>query len=146
MKRLIAAALAAIIPGAALAADGMTTYAYDGSFEDATFAVESEIVGRGFVVDYVSHVGQMLARTKADVGGTKDVFTNADVFLFCSAVLSRKMMEADPMNIAYCPYAIFVAEQVEGEPVTIGYRTMPEGPMKEVEATLDEIVRAAVGE
>ena len=70
------------------------------------------------------------------------IFKSADVFLFCSAVLSRKVMEADPMNIAHCPYGIFVADS-EGE-VVVGYRTYPEGPMQEVQALLDEIVQEAV--
>jgi hypothetical protein len=53
-------------------------------------------------------------------------------------------MEADPMNIAHCPYGIFVAER-DGE-VIVGHRTYPEGPMQEVEALLDDIVREAVGD
>jgi hypothetical protein len=88
-------------------------------------------------------VGEMLARTAADVGSDVEIFSQADVYQFCSAVLSRKVMEADPMNVVYCPYGIFVAERA-GE-VTIGYRTFPEGPMQEVQLLLDEIVREAAG-
>lgn len=118
------------------------TYEYDGSFEDATFAVESAIVDKGLVIDYVSHTGEMLARTAADVGSDKKLFEAADIFLFCSAVLSRKVMEADPMNIAHCPYGIFVADR-DGK-VLVGYRAMPEGAMQEVQALLDEIVKSAI--
>ena len=125
-------------------ADGATTYAFDGAFEDAAFGVESAIVDRGLVIDYVSHVGEMLARTGADVGSDKMLFEEADIFLFCSAVLSRKVMEADPMNIAHCPYGVFVAE-IGGE-VSVGYRNLPDGPMQEVQALLDEIAREAVSE
>lgn len=121
-----------------------TTYPFDGSLEDATFSVESAIVGKGLVIDYVSHVGEMLNRTGADVGSDVKIFDGADIFVFCSAVLSRKMMEADPMNIAHCPYGIFVADQ--GGDVVVGYRNYPEGPMQEVQALLDEIVLEAVGE
>lgn len=125
-------------------ADGATTYVYDGSFEDAAFGVESAIVDRGLVIDYVSHTGEMLNRTGADVGSDTSLFTEADIFLFCSAVLSRKVMEADPMNIAHCPYGIFVAEK-DGE-VMVGYRNLPDGPMQEVQALLDEIAREATSE
>ena len=114
------------------------------SFEDATFSVESAIIGRGLVIDLVSHTGEMLERTRADVGSDIVLFDAADVFLFCSASLSRKVMEADPMNLAHCPYGIFVSDR-EGE-VTVGYRNYPEGPMQEVQAFLDEIVREAVGD
>lgn len=116
---------------------------FDGSFDDATFAVESAIVGKGLVIDYVSHVGDMLNRTGEDVGSSAKVFDKADIFLFCSAVVSREVMEADPMNIQHCPYGIFVTDR-DGE-VMVGYRPYPEGPMQKVQALLDDIVSEAVG-
>jgi len=125
-------------------AQATTTYVVDGSFDDATFGVESAIVGRGLVIDWVSHVGEMLARTAADVGSDVTVFDNADIFMFCSAALSREMMEADPMNVAYCPYAIFVTDR--GGEVMVGYRNQPEGEMQKVQALLDQIAREAAGQ
>ena len=121
-----------------------TVYTYDGSFDDATFGLESAIVGRGLVVDWISHVGEMLERTRADVGSDVVLFDNADIYMFCSATLSRKVMEADPANIAHCPYGVFVTER-EGE-VQVGYRNMPEGPMQDVQALLDDIAREAAGQ
>ncbi|RMD49689.1 MAG: DUF302 domain-containing protein [Alphaproteobacteria bacterium] len=141
---LAGAAALALAAGAAQAGDDVVTYAYDGSFDDAAFSVQNEIIDRGLVIDYVSHVGDMLNRTAADVGATKKIFDKADVFLFCSAVLSRKVMEADPMNVAHCPYGIFVADM--GGKVVVGHRVYPDGPMKEVEALLDDIARKAVSE
>lgn len=140
MTRLFPALVAAAI-AAPVAADEVFTTPYDGSFAEATLAVESAIVDRGLVIDYVSHVGDMLARTKDDVNGTKDLYGKADVFLFCSAVTSRSVMEADPLNIAHCPYGIFVAD-MDGE-VVIGHRSYPDGPMQEVQTLLDEIVAEA---
>ena len=86
----------------------------------------------------------MLNRTMTDVGSDITIFDAADIFIFCSAVLSRKMMEADAMNIAYCPYGIFVADQ--GGDVVIGYRNLPPGVMQEVQALLDSIVQEALGQ
>lgn len=144
MKRLgHAACLAAALGAGTATAEDATTYPFDGSFEDAAFAVESAIVGKGLVIDYRSHVGEMLNRTGADVGSDVKIFDNADVFLFCSAVVSRKVMEADPANIAHCPYGIFVTDR-EGQ-VAVGYRNLPEGPMQEVQGLLDEIAREATG-
>lgn len=144
MKRLgLAACLAATLGAGAATAEDATTYPFDGSFEDAAFAVESAIVDKGLVIDYRSHVGEMLNRTGADVGSDVKIFDNADVFLFCSAVLSRKVMEAEPANIAHCPYGIFVTDR-EGQ-VAVGYRNLPEGPMQEVQGLLDEIAREATG-
>lgn len=142
MKHFIFAAVLGALPLAATAQDQSVTYPFNGSFEDATFAVESAIVGQGLVIDYVSHTGEMLARTAADVGSDVHLFDEADIFLFCSASLSRKVMEADPMNIAHCPYGIFVTHK--GDDVMVGYRTYPEGPMQEVQAFLDQIVKQAM--
>lgn len=142
MKHFILAGIAALAMGPARAADQAVTYPFEGSFADATFAVENAIIGRGLVVDYVSHTGAMLNRTAADVGSEKKLFDEADIFLFCSAQISRSVMEADPMNIAHCPYGIFVADQA-GE-ITIGYRTYPDGPMQEVQTLLDEIAHEAL--
>ncbi|WP_120634662.1 DUF302 domain-containing protein [Ruegeria sp. EL01] len=116
---------------------------FDGSFDDATFAVESAIVGKGLVIDSVSHVGDMLNRTGQDVGSDATIFDNADIFLFCSAVISREVMEADPMNIEFCPYGIFVTDR-EGQ-VMVGYRSYPDGPMQKVQALLNDIVAEAAG-
>ena len=140
MKHILAAAFVAVaLP---VAAQEAVLTDFDGDFEDATFAVESAIVGQGLVIDYVSHTGEMLNRTGADVGSDVKLFEAADIFVFCSAVVSRKMMEADPMNIAQCPYGIFVTDR-DGE-VMIGYRDYPDG-LEEVEALLESIIQDAIG-
>ena len=139
MKHFIVALSFGLVSAAS--ANEAITVPFDGSFNDATFAVESAIVGKGLVIDYVSHTGEMLNRTGADVGSEAELFKEADIFLFCSAVVSREVMEADPMNIAHCPYGIFVAENADG--VMIGYRQYPEGEMQKVQALLAEIVAEA---
>ena len=133
----------ALAPLAATAQDAVT-FDYPGSFDDASFAIENAIINRGLVIDFTSHVGDMLNRTGDDVGATADLFDNAQIFLFCSAAISRRVMEADPMNIVHCPYGIFIAER-EGA-VTIGHRDYPDGPMQEVEALLDAIILEAMAD
>ena len=142
MKSTLLGCLFALTTTAATADDGHTLYTYDGSFDDALFSVESAILDQGLVIDLVSHAGDMLNRTGADVGSQVTLFDGADIFLFCSAVLSRKVMEIDPMNIAHCPYSIFVIDR-QGT-VEIGYRHYPEGAMQDVQQFLDDIARAAV--
>ncbi|MDA9265604.1 DUF302 domain-containing protein [bacterium] len=127
-----------------LAQNPAITYAFDGTFEDATFSVESAILDAGLVIDYVSHTGEMLERTGQDLGSDVRIFDAADIFLFCSAVVSRRVMEADPMNVAHCPYSIFVADRA-GE-VMIGYRRYPDGIMQQVQALLDSLVQDALGD
>ncbi|MDG1430980.1 MAG: DUF302 domain-containing protein [Paracoccaceae bacterium] len=128
-------------PLLATAGENVKSYAFDGDFEDAVFGIENAIINQGLTIDYVSHVGEMLERTRSDVGSDVVLFTNAQVFLFCSAVVSRKVMEADPMNIGHCPYGVFAAETDDG--IQIGYRRYPAGVMQEVEALLDTIAQEA---
>ncbi|MDZ7709706.1 MAG: DUF302 domain-containing protein [Roseovarius sp.] len=141
MKKTILAGVLGLAALPAVAQEAVT-YPFEGTFGDAAFAVESAILDRGLVIDLTSHVGDMLNRTGADVGSDVKLFEAADIFLFCSATLSREVMEADPMNLAHCPYGVFVAER-DGE-VMVGYRTYPEGEMQKVQAFLDEIVQDAL--
>jgi uncharacterized protein (DUF302 family) len=140
LNRIFIALVGFYLPALGHTSDAMT-YGFNGTFEEAKSSIEAAIINRGLVIDYVSQVGDMLNRTGADVGSDVKIFEAADVFQFCSAVLSRKVMEADPMNIAHCPYTIFVVDQ--GGEILLGYRRMPEGPMAEVEKLLDDIVQEA---
>ncbi len=144
MRTLIT--ILALLAGPVFAQNAIT-YDTDEAFDDVVFGLESAIVDQGLVIDSVSHTGAMLERTREDVGSDVVLFEAADIFSFCSAALSRKVMEADPANIIYCPYDIFVYVRADTPDVTtIGFRTFPDGPMKEVEALLDNIVRSAIGE
>ena len=138
MKKLFAAL--ALCASPALAQD-IVSYDTDQSFGDVTFGLENAILDAGLVIDHVSHPGAMLERTREAVGSDVVLFDEADVYSFCSAQLSREAMEADPMNIGFCPYGIFVAETGEG--VFIGRRDYPAGIMDKVEAMLDAIIEEA---
>lgn len=144
-------------PGLARAADSrLTLYESDSGFEDTIFALESAVIGQGLTIDYHSHIGEMLARTGADVGSETVVFEDAQILVFCSAVLSRKMMEADPANVGFCPWGVFVfapppAADGALSPAQVGFRrlvgpeTPADSPMHEIDALLDGIVREAAG-
>ncbi|MCW8842803.1 MAG: DUF302 domain-containing protein [Rhodobacteraceae bacterium] len=145
MRTTLLAAALALGATIATAQDTAITYTVDQEYDDVTFGLESAITDEGLLIDAVNHVGAMLERTKEDVGATKTVFLKAEVYNFCSAKVSRDVMEADPMNLQFCPYGIFVMQMPETpDQTTIGYRIMPEGPMKEVEALLEKIVQTAI--
>ncbi|RBI85608.1 DUF302 domain-containing protein [Rhodosalinus halophilus] len=144
MRKMLCAALA-LIAAPALADEDIVTYETDMSYGDVSFGLENAILDEGLVIDHVSHVGEMLARTREDVGSDVRLFEEADAYGFCSATVSREVMEADPMNIAYCPYHVFVMQKAGEDTVTIGYRGYPDGPMDAVEAMLDRIARNAIG-
>lgn len=129
-----------------VAADDLITYDTTDSFDDVVFGLENAIIDAGLVIDSVSHAGAMLERTRADVGSDVRIFEQADIFSFCSAKISREVMEEDPMNVVYCPYDIFVMVRPETPgTTTIGFRTFPPGEMKKVEDLLDSLARTAIG-
>lgn len=143
MKPLLPMALAASLIAAPLLADELVLVPSGLSFDDTTFALESAIVGRGLVIDYVSHVGEMLERTRADVGSDVVLFTNAEIYMFCSAAVSRQVMEADWHNVAFCPYGIDVIER-PGEEVMIGYMRRDAASMAPVNDLLSALVAEVV--
>ncbi|MCK4712395.1 MAG: DUF302 domain-containing protein [Marinosulfonomonas sp.] len=145
MPKHLIATLAAATIAAPLWAGEAITYPSGDDFEDTVFSVESAILDAGLVIDFTSHTGDMLERTKGVVGSDITLFEHADIFNFCSASLSRKVMEADPMNIVHCPYRIFVMQKGGSDDVTVGFKSMPDGAMKDVEAFLDKIVKDALG-
>lgn len=145
MKHVIAAALLALA-AQPLSAQEMQSYDTTLSFEDVTFGLENAIANRGLRLEHVSHVGEMLERTRGEIGSDVVLFENAKVFSFCSARLSRQVMEADPMNITYCPYDIFVAQLPDSETVTIGFRPYPPGDMQLIQNLLDSLVQEAIEE
>ncbi|MBR9852620.1 MAG: DUF302 domain-containing protein [Rhodobacteraceae bacterium] len=130
-----------LVGAAQVHAEEPVLFPYNGSFDDAKLSLESAILNKGLVIDYVSHVGDMLNRTGSDVGSGAQIFNAADIFLFCSAVFSREVMEADPGNIQHCPYGIFVTDK-DGE-VMIGHKKYPDGPMQKIETLLREIAKEA---
>jgi uncharacterized protein (DUF302 family) len=79
-----------------------------GSFAEVKEALVMAIENRGLVINYTSHIADMLARTGADIGSGRKVFAQAEIIEFCSAGLSRKMLEMDPHNIVMCPFAISI--------------------------------------
>ncbi len=145
MKQFTLALVIGLSTQAAMAQE-MVSYTTTLEFDDVTFGVENAITDLGLVIDNISHVGAMLERTRAATESDIVLFEAAEVYSFCSATLSRQVMEADPMNIAFCPYNIFVAQLPGSDQVTVGFRQFPEGAMQKIQDLLDGIVREAIEE
>ena len=144
--------LAGFVHGAQAAGDHMFVLTKSGSFEDVREALEMAITDRGLVVNNVSHVGDMLERTGQVIAGSSQIFLKAEVLEFCSAVVSRNMMELDPDNIVFCPYviAVYVVPEKPGE-VRVAYRKPQmvgsresQSALRAVDDLLSAIVREAV--
>jgi len=133
-------------------ANSQAVFVTDNSYEVIRDNLEQAIIGRGLVVSSISHVGDMLARTGLDLGATRQIYAHAEVLEFCSYALSRRMMEADPANIAFCPYGIAIYERADqpGRIYLAHQRLQGLGSgivnetMKEIDALLDDIIQEAM--
>lgn len=122
------------------AADGAVVTTVNGRYEDVRDALVAAIEGRGLVVSYTAHVSDMLQRTGKDIGASKPIFDKAETFEFCSATVSRKMMEAKPSNIVNCPFSVAIyALPGETGKVYLAYRRPLPG-LNEVGKLLSGIV------
>ncbi len=128
------------------------TYSSKESFDTVKAAITDSITGKGLVINNISHIGEMLARTGKDLGKSKQIFLNAESYEFCSATVSRMTMEADPGNIIYCPYiiSVYVLPQ-EPKTTYIAFRKpdsvgtpASKAALKEVEKLLRSIIEDAI--
>lgn len=118
-----------------------------GTFAEARDAVVMAIENRGMVISQVSHIGDMLERTGADIGASRKLFTQAEIIEFCSASLSRQTMEVDPHNIVLCPFAISVYTLPEQpETVWLGYRKPPGAAAAIIDKLFSGIVEEVAGQ
>lgn len=135
------------------AADGaVVVRTIEGGFDEIRERVEFAVQSQGLVVDHSSKVGDMLARTGKDLGETTRVFGEAEVLEFCSALVSRRMVEADPQLLAFCPYGIAVYTLPDQPEITyVSYRRLAtdlalpkqRAVLERVEALLEAIVEEA---
>lgn len=110
IMRLLAllATLCFFCPSFATADEPVARKHLSSNFEETREAVKTAIENRGLVINYVSHIADMLNRTGTDLGTSRKIFEQGEILEFCSASLSRKMMEADPHNIVLCPFALSI--------------------------------------
>lgn len=120
----------------------------EANYEDVRADLQDAIESRGMVISYISHAKAMLDRTGKDIGYRDMVYPHgSEIFLFCKADISQKLVRANPHNVVMCPYAIAVYD-VTGElgKVYISYRVAPENmpEYEPVEALLREIIESIV--
>jgi len=131
---------------------GVVVRSVKGEFGDVKENVLFAVQNRGLVLNYTSHIGAMLARTGKDIGRGRVIFRDAELLEFCSAAVSRGMMEADPHNIVFCPYSIAVYTlPAEAGTVYVAYRKPPATgsdasaqALRAVGKLLDEIAEEAL--
>lgn len=127
-------------------------YSKKGGYDDVRFDLQNAIISRGLTVDFNGQISKMLERTGVDVGSTRSIYKQAEYFTFCSAKLSRATMEADPVNVGFCPYVVFIYETAASPgTIHVGYRrphlqgsVESKAALEAVEKLLDGIAKDAV--
>jgi uncharacterized protein (DUF302 family) len=141
------------ISGLCLAGDSndsaapVAVFKASGDFEDVVDNVKLAIEARGLLVSGVLHVSDMLNRTGPDLG-YQQVFVQAEAVEFCSALISHKMTQVSPENMAICPFTISVFVRVE-EPdqVYVAYRRQQlAGEAEAVTTEVHELLNGIVEE
>ena len=127
----------------------VVVYPADSDFEDVIDNIKMAVEDRGMLVSGTLHVQDMLVRTGGDLGFDKNVYLHAESVEFCSALMSHRMVAADPRNLVICPFTI-AAYELAAEPgqVYIAYRKQflageADDAQKAVVKMLDEIAREA---
>jgi len=123
VKKILAMVMLCSMSMAAWAADNYAVvFKAHGTYQEVRDQVQSAIEGKGLKINATHKIAEMLERTGKDLGASKQIYENAEQFDFCSAEISRKMMEADPNAITMCPYLISVYKLPKDNHVYIAYR------------------------
>jgi uncharacterized protein (DUF302 family) len=147
MNKLMMLVLLGLISMAAQAGDNFNgLFKTHGKFEDVRDVVVTMIEGRGLKINHANYIADMLERTGKDLGATKQVYVNGEQFEFCSATISRAMMEADPHAIVMCPYIISVyTVPNDGDTVYVAYRKPAATKNKALKKALSSVENLLTG-
>jgi uncharacterized protein (DUF302 family) len=152
MKKFLVFCAMLGLPFSALASEGYTVvFKTQGTFQEVRDLLQFAIEGQGLKITNTNKIAAMLERTGKDVGATRQVYEHAEQFEFCSATISRRMMEADPHAIMMCPYSVAVYTVPNDRNVYLAYRKPPatknkalKQAMAEMEKLLTEIIKGAM--
>lgn len=140
MKKVLAICTLFCLSLPALAAESYSVlFKTQGDFQYVRDSVESAIEGKGLKINHTNLIAGMLERTGKDLGMTKQILTNGEQFEFCSATISRAMMEADPHAIVMCPYNLAVYTLPGDANVYISYRKPPDTSNPALKQALDDV-------
>ena len=152
MKKILAFVALFSLPMMGWGADSYAVvFKAHGTYQEVRDQVQYAIEGKGLKINTTHKIADMLDRTGKDLGKTTRVYENAEQFDFCSADVSRRMMEADPHAIAMCPYLISVYKLPKDKHVYIAYRkpAVTKNPalkkaLADVEKMMKEIIKEAM--
>lgn len=126
----------------------IVVYESTAPYSDIKSNIEFAITGRGMIVTNTLHISEMLSRTAADTGLEARLYENAESLEFCSIMISYRMSEAHPANMATCPLTVSIYQKAGDEDHTfIAYRRPAMlGDADAVEADLLKLIDGIVQE
>ncbi|MEY3219146.1 MAG: hypothetical protein RIT27_503 [Pseudomonadota bacterium] len=130
----------------------IVTYRSNDNFETVKENIQQAITNKGLIISGTLHVSEMLNRTAKDLGISKNVYQKAEAFEFCSAVISHKMIQVNPLNLTACPFTIaFFVKPEETNVVYLAFRKPQlagesQEITQEINNFLHGIVKEATGE
>lgn len=91
-------------------------------------ALREAVEEQGLIFTPPNAFGEMLARTGKDLGQGESPYDQAEIFQFCSVVLSWQLVREDPAQIGRCPLSIALYT-LRDEPGTVHlvYRSPGDG-------------------
>ena len=91
-------------------------------------ALREAVEEQGLIFTPPNAFGEMLKRTGKDLGQGESPYGQAEIFQFCSVVLSWQLVKEDPAQIGRCPLsiALYTLRQAPGA-VHLVYRSPGEG-------------------
>ncbi len=154
MHKLIVVAIIGVlmakVSSVAMATNPIITHAIEEDYEYVLDNLRNAIIGRGMVINDELHASDMLDRTANDLGFEHNVFIQATTLEFCNALISHKLVIANPDNLVLCPFTIsvYVLTGVPGT-VYVAYQSPSAGAesatvLAEVEALLAGIIAEAL--
>ena len=152
MKKFLAVCALLCLPFSAQAAEKYTVlFKAQGAYQDVRDNLQMAIEGKGLKITNTNKIAAMLERTGKDIGETRQVYENSEQFEFCSATISRHMMEADPHSIVMCPYSVVVYTIPNDKTVYLAYRkpaatknSALKKTLVELEKLLTDIIKEAM--
>lgn len=140
MKKFLVLCALLCLPLTTLAAESYAVlFKTQGTYQDVRDSLQFAIEGQGLKITNTNMIADMLERTGRDVGMNRKVYERGEQFEFCSAMISRRMMETDPHAMVLCPYSISVYTIPGDNHVYIAYRKPAESDDPAIRAILSEL-------
>lgn len=117
-------------------------------FDEVRENLKLAIQMRGLIISGTLYVQDVLQRTGMDLGYTEDVYTQAESLEFCSALLSHKMTQLDPLNMVVCPFTVsYFVKPDAPDTVYVAFRKiLLAGAAEELTARLEDFLHDLVRE